>query len=108
MMVDEPTVSTRPNDADEAVRSTSQHEVEWRDGLSRLMSNLEEALTGAHRQATDVVKGIERQGQDLLSAPHEHRTVTENELRETRAASERESARLVSEAESRSAEIIAA
>src|SRR3954468_23874648 len=70
-MVDEPRVSTRPNVADSAVRSTSQYEVEWRDGLSRLMSNLEgelgRALDGARRQATDAVKGIERQGLDLLT-----------------------------------------
>ena len=43
-MVDEPMVSTRPNAANSGVRSTSQYEVEWRDGLSRLMSNLEGEL----------------------------------------------------------------
>ena len=34
-MVDEPTVSTRPQNADAAVRSASEYEVEWRDGRSR-------------------------------------------------------------------------
>ncbi len=56
-MVDEPMVSTRPNDADAAVRSTSQYEVEWRDGLSRLMSNLEGELERALAYIAEVERG---------------------------------------------------
>src|SRR5688572_14374019 len=84
-MVDEPTVSTRPNDADVAVRSTSQYEVEWRDGLSRLMSNLEgelqRALDSARRQASDALKGIEGQGLTLLGQLEQRREEAEAEQR---------------------------
>ena len=50
-MVDEPKPmgSARPNDAETAVRPASQYEAEWRDGLSRLMSNLETELGRAVR-----------------------------------------------------------
>src|SRR6478609_1626257 len=91
-MVDEPMVSTRPNAADPAVRSTSQYEAEWRDGLSRLMSNLEgeleRALESARQQALDAIKGIEGQGLDLLARLEQRRQDADAEVAaaETRVA----------------------
>src|SRR5262245_52449670 len=71
-MVDEPMGSARPNESGTAVRPTSQHEVEWRDGLSRLMSNLETELgrvvQTARRQVAEAVRGIEEQGVEQLTA----------------------------------------
>jgi hypothetical protein len=130
-MVDEPMVSTRPNDADAAVRSTSQYEVEWRDGLSRLMSNLEgelqRAVDTARRQASDAIIGIERQGLDLLTklderrqeADAEHAAVeervatvqanikaAEQELVESRATAQREATDIVNTARHRADTIV--
>ena len=82
-MVDEPRGSARPNDADQAVRPASQYEAEWRDGLSRLMSNLEtelgRAVETARRQASDAVRGIELQGLDLLTSLDERQQTAEAE-----------------------------
>ena len=102
-MVDQPRDSARSNTAGGAIRPTSQFEVEWKDGLSRLMSNLEaeleRAVQAAHREASDAIKGVESQGLDLLTLLDQRRSESE--------AVERETAAMVAQAEQRAAQLIA-
>jgi hypothetical protein len=131
-MVDEPTGSTRPDDADAADRSVPQHEVEWRDGLSRLISALDDdlgqAIDNARRQASEAVQAIEGRGRELLAELEERRQAAaaeeaaaaervanvlasieaaEEELRATRAQADREAETTIAQARRRADAIVA-
>src|SRR5215207_10603628 len=62
---------TRPNADGAPGRSTSPREAEWRDGLGRLMADLDEALQHVLEEVRsrlgDTIKDVEQQGVERIA-----------------------------------------